>query len=233
MAEHINVFLGEHVLQLQTAAQGQSWAALANWQEVLARATEHLERLGNRRTNLNVAVGGSLCRPFLFPERASVSSWSGAQRLADHLGPTRTALPAGSRAWIDPDSKSPFGTVLHAAFADAVLSKIGTFGRIRQLTPWWADVQWQALREQPGLDILGVHDDACLTILAGTASELTHASSLIPVGAQGAAQAAWSRALTAIEVSSNTARYAELGTTLGGGHQGLPYIRAQWIGARS
>lgn len=133
-------------------------AALA----ALAAAVRELPR----GTRLQVAVSGTVCRPFLLPAVEGVASESEWQAIAASMVEESTGLPTESPVWLDDGQASPrLAVAMDPAWRQGI-EAIG--GRsLRSVRPWWALAieSVETTRADGGSAGLAVADSEALVLL--------------------------------------------------------------------
>lgn len=133
-------------------------AALA----ALAAAVRELPR----GTRLQVAVSGTVCRPFLLPAVEGVASESEWQAIAASMVEESTGLPTESPVWLDDGQASPRLAVAMDPAWRRGIEAIGG-GSLRSVRPWWALAieSVETTRADGGSAGLAVADSESLVLL--------------------------------------------------------------------
>lgn len=133
-------------------------AALA----ALAAAVRELPR----GTRLQVAVSGTVCRPFLLPAVEGVASEAEWQVIAASMVEESTGLPTESPVWLDDGQASPRLAVAMDPAWRRGIEAIGG-GSLRSVRPWWALAieSVETTRADGGSAGLAVADSEALVLL--------------------------------------------------------------------
>lgn len=158
-----------------------------------------------RRTSLRVWLSGGLCRPFLLQPVAGIRGAAEWQRVAEALGPTQTGLSQACDLWVETRPRSD-GRIAAAVPRDVLLGLQQSVEqadrrlRISSIAPWWAEVLRAALKREPQVSAVAVHDCDSLVLLSGQGDAFDSATALTPVLNADTAGAALARQLLSRDV---------------------------------
>lgn len=158
-------YVGEDAMRLALGGTVLAAAKVEGRDAALAALAAAVRELP-RGTRLQVAVSGTVCRPFLLPAVEGVASEAEWQAIAASMVEESVGLPAESPVWLDVGQASPR---LAVAMDPAWRQGIETIGgrSLRSVRPWWALAieSLGSTRADGGIEGLAVADSESLVLL--------------------------------------------------------------------
>lgn len=158
-------YVGEDAMRLALGGTVLAAAKVEGRDAALAALAAAVRELP-RGTRLQVAVSGTVCRPFLLPAVEGVASESEWQAIAVSMVEESTGLPTESPVWLDDGQASPrLAVAMDPAWRQGI-EAIG--GRsLRSVRPWWALAieSVETTRADGGSAGLAVADSEALVLL--------------------------------------------------------------------
>ncbi len=158
-------YVGEDAMRLALGGTVLAAAKVEGRDAALAALAAAVRELP-RGTRLQVAVSGTVCRPFLLPAVEGVASESEWQAIAASMVEESTGLPTESPVWLDDGQASPrLAVAMDPAWRQGI-EAIG--GRsLRSVRPWWALAieSVETTRADGGSAGLAVADSEALVLL--------------------------------------------------------------------
>jgi len=158
-------YVGEDAMRLALRGTVLAAAKVEGRDAALAALAAAVHELP-RGTRLQVAVSGTVCRPFLLPAVEGVASEAEWQAIAASMVEESVGLPAESPVWLDVGQASPR---LAVAMDPAWRQGIETIGgrSLRSVRPWWALAieSLGSTRADGGIEGLAVADSESLVLL--------------------------------------------------------------------
>ena len=158
-------YVGEDAMRLALGGTVLAAAKVEGRDAALAALAAAVRELP-RGTRLQVAVSGTVCRPFLLPAVEGVASESEWQAIAASMVEELTGLPTESPVWLDDGQASPrLAVAMDPAWRQGIEAIGG--GSLRSVRPWWALAieSVETTRADGGSAGLAVADSEALVLL--------------------------------------------------------------------
>ncbi|WP_423598394.1 hypothetical protein [Roseateles sp. MS654] len=158
-------YVGEDAMRLALGGTVLAAAKVEGRDAALAALAAAVRELP-RGTRLQVAVSGTVCRPFLLPAVEGVASEAEWQVIAASMVEESTGLPTESPVWLDDGQASPRLAVAMDPAWRRGIEAIGG-GSWRSVRPWWALAieSVETARADGGSAGLAVADSDALVLL--------------------------------------------------------------------
>lgn len=163
-------YVGEDAMRLALGGTVLAAAKVEGRDAALAALAAAVRELP-RGTRLQVAVSGTVCRPFLLPAVEGVASESEWQAIAASMVEELTGLPTESPVWLDDGQASPrLAVAMDPAWRQGIEAIGG--GSLRSVRPWWALAieSVETTRADGGSAGLAVADSEALVLLIADGS---------------------------------------------------------------